>query len=406
MPIPETPNFQVRETSGRRRTVTLVGRALPYRPFDLEVEQRVKVTNPAGNPQGYGTTMGPIYGSSQLSGFWKDRFVGVGAGGIPPITVTVGRSASATHGAGNASTQVSAAQDAVQLFESICADGNLLEVTWGPIIRRGYLKKFETKTHNIHDIEWTMNFDWTGKELSNDTVEFAPQAGQVDAARGLAGLFRDLLNILDTPGQMVTEAMESYRDTIAHIGDSMISLEEHANGLQSSLDITRDLGNLDSLLGTIAASADSIKNTAEASGWAGLFTDFRGQVPFSAYLYDQASSRAAGVWEAAAQRDLDAVDPELILQAQIYVAETITQARRMRDEACARATVLQYGQDCTIGTYRSREGEDLRDVSERYYGTTSQWRTLMLFNNLQGSELYVGQVLAIPRITAQGGLES
>jgi nucleoid-associated protein YgaU len=82
----------------------------------------------------------------------------------------------------------------------------------------------------------------------------------------------------------------------------------------------------------------------------------------------------------------------------LYERETISDARRIRDESEARRRAMDASPGYTLGTYRAREGEDLRDVSRLYYGTPMQWRPIMLFNGMNTIELYTGQTIAIPRL--------
>jgi hypothetical protein len=83
---------------------------------------------------------------------------------------------------------------------------------------------------------------------------------------------------------------------------------------------------------------------------------------------------------------------------QLYVRETISDVRRLRDEAVIRQRALRDGPELVVGTYRAREGEDLRDVSIRYYGTPYQWRAIMIYNGLTETECYAGQLIAIPNL--------
>jgi hypothetical protein len=133
----------------------------------------------------------------------------------------------------------------------------------------------------------------------------------------------------------------------------------------------------------------------EARGWAGIFENPQRVLPFSDAILP---SRGGDVWEAYYAQLLESVDPVAILEAQLYSRETITDARRMRDEAEARRRALEAGPGYTMGTYRAREGEDLRDVSTLYYGTPNQWRSLMVYNGLTTTELYAGQYVTIPRL--------
>lgn len=391
----EVPAFTIKELGGRNRTITLVGRALPYRPLSLDGEQRVKISTPAGNPEGFGTVMGPTYGETQIDGFWKDKYIGTGGTDENGITLSQPRSASSHATTATTGTQVGSVQDAFQLFESVRDEGQLLEVTWGWVIRRGYLKKFSGKIHNIHDAEWSATFAWTSRALPMASVEFGQFAGRMDTARGLRGLLDRLSRIVDVPQSMMREYMDEYRRTVAQIADALVGVEEAATGLIETTSPSGEASRIQSLLGSAATGAFNIYDTMEARGWAGVFENPQRVLPFADAILP---SRGGDVWETYYQQLLESIDPVAILEAQLYVRETITDARRMRDEAEARRRALEAGPGYTMGTYRARDGEDLRDVSLLYYGTPNQWRSLMIYNGLTTTELYAGQYVTIPRL--------
>ena len=398
--IEEVPAFVIEEKGGRNRTITLIGRGLPYRPLSLESEQRVKVTNPPGSPEGFGTVMGPTFGETAIDGFWKDKYIGTGATEQPPITLTYQRSTSVRNASPDASltnsTQVGSAQEATQLFESVCAEGQLVEVTWGWVKRRGYLKKFSPKIHNIHDVEWSATFAWTSKAIPLATVEFGNLAGRIDSATGFRGLLDRVRQIADVPQAMMREYMDEYRRNISRISSSIIDVEEAAAGLIEETSPINEASRITASLGGIVSAASDIVDTTESVGWAGLFENPRRALPFGS-TYFAAPSPTAN-WDSYYARVLDEIDPVEILQARLYERETVTDARRIRDEAEARRRAMDAGPGYTLGTYRAREGEDLRDVSRLYYGTPMQWRPIMLFNGMSTIELYTGQTVTIPRL--------
>lgn len=398
--IEEVPAFVISEKGGRSRTVTLVGRGLPFRPLALDSEQRVKVTNPPGSPEGFGTVMGPTFGETTIDGFWKDKYIGTGAAEQPPITLSQPRSAASQAQGNTTGTQVGSAQDAVRLFESICAEGQLVEVSWGWVIRRGYLKKFSPKIHNIHDVEWSATFAWTSKAVALGAVEFGALAGRVESAHGLQGLLDRIRRIADVPQSMLREYMDSYRSAIARVSSCVIDVEEAASGLVQEASPINEAARITSALGGIASAATDIIDTTREVGWAGLFEEPQRALPFgNTYLAPYISpDRSTATWDSYYARVLDSIDPVEVLQARLYERETITDAVRIRDEAEARRRAMDAGPGYTLGTYRARDGEDLRDVSNRYYGNPFQWRPIMLFNGLNTIELYAGQTIAIPRL--------
>ena len=373
----------------------MVARGLPFRPLDLSVEQRVKVTNPSGNPEGYGTVMGPTYGETTIDGFWKDKFLSYGPSEVPPIRLTGPCTGQHLQGEG---TPVTSAQEAVHLLESMVAEGQEVEVSWAFVLRRGYLKKFDTKIHNIHDVEWSATFAWISKARVNSVPMFGPPAGQLETGRSLFDRLARFARVLDTPRQLVAEHMASFRNTINAVAATSQAIDDSLSGLAAEASAATEINRVRGMLGGIAQSAQNVVDSVEAAGWAGMFTDIQRVLPFSDYNINRTDT---GFWAQQRELDLAAIDPEELLQAQLYTRETITDARRLRDEAEARARAMATPVSESLGTYRAREGEDLRDVSRLYYGTPDQWRTLMLYNEMTTTELYPGQTIAIPRVDAQ-----
>lgn len=396
MAVSEVPAFVIKETAGRRRTVTLIGRGLPYRPLGLDGEQRVKVTNPAGNPEGFGTVMGPTYGETTINGMWKDKYIGTGAAQQYPITMTQARGANSQAQGNTTGTQIGSVQDAVNLFQSILDEGQLLEVTWGWIIRRGFMKKFSIKAHNIHDAEWDATFAWISKALPTAIVEFGPPAGAMETPQGLRGLLDSVMRVLDVPQTMVQESMDEYRRSLAQISDAVLNIEESVSGLANETSPAGEVARVRSLLGGIVNSAENIKDSFESSGWAGTFQSPQQLLPFSDGIFPPTDGGER--WRSIQDQIIDSIDPEEVLKAQLYVEESIRDARRIRDEAEVRRRLLAAPAGQVLATHIASADEDLRDVSNLYYGNPYQWRTLLVYNGFSGVELLSGQTVIIPRI--------
>jgi len=388
--------------TGRKRTVALTGRGLPIGPFSVEGEQRVKVTNPPGNPEGWATVMGPTEGTTDISGYWKDKFIGDTRQGqrssiemIQPYQGSPSAAASSMDIRASG-TQVTSAVDATLLFDSIRREGQLLQVTWGYISRRGYLKKFGQKWHNIHDCEWSATFAWVSQNLPTSSPLYGPPAGMMETGGALRELLRLISRILDTPHAILGPAMEGFRNTVNRIDSFSRAFDDSVSGFASDVSELLNVGStLQTSLGGIASSAQLIKDMVEDQGWPLLFTDPQSILPFGGPSASLAEERTADALAIAA---LESIDPERVIRMQLYVRETITDARRLRDEAVIRQRALDTPTAQILDTYRAREGEDLRDVSSRYYGNPTQWRALMTWNELDTTELYAGQLLIIPNL--------
>lgn len=397
-PIPEVPALVIRETSGRRRTVALSQRGLPIGPIKFEGEQRVKVTNAPGNPEGWGNVMGPTEGETEISGFWKDKFIGnTSEGRRACIEMTQATNGSASLGttSGILGSQITSCVDAVNVFDSIRREGQLLEVTWGYVIRRGYLKKFTQTWHNVHDCEWTASFAWIAQSRANNSPLYGPPAGQLEAGSALREALRAFSRILDVPNQVIGPVMEDFRNTLNRVDQFSRTFDDAVSGFADNISIA-DIGStIQSTFGSVAMSGQHVMDVARDNGWQLLFTEPQRLLPFSAFVRSPTGEAAS---DRAAAAALESIDPEKVLQMQLYARETISDATKLRNESVIRQRALMDGPSLVLGTYRAREGEDLRDVSLRYYGTPTQWRALLTYNGLTDTELYAGQLVAIPNI--------
>jgi nucleoid-associated protein YgaU len=195
----------------------------------------------------------------------------------------------------------------------------------------------------------------------------------------------------------MSEYMQEYRNFLNRIADASYSIDQSVTGLIDEASPIRAASEIQTTLGGIAQTAFNIKDKTEADGWAGVFEDYRRAIPFGSYI-GTSSGSADSRFAAAEQAALDALDPEEVMKAQLYVRETVSDLRRVQDETEARRRYFEATPERALGLYRAREGDDLRYVSQLYYGTPTQWRALMLFNGLDTTELYPGQTITIPRI--------
>lgn len=409
MPQITVPPFVIKELSGRRRTVKLTGRALPYRPLTLDGEQRVKITNPAGNPDGYGTITGPTEGETKINGQWKDKYLFYDEGEIPPIELTTdfdhgGQANTNGISRGSNSTAVSSAIEAVELVDSMRREGQLLEVSWGHIIRRGYIKSVSQTWSNVHDVEWAINFAWIGRSAPADIpADFSPAAGSLSTGSALRDALDRLSKILDTPGELTGDFMSNIRNTLNRISQFTNQIEQAAAGLndQASLFSPRGIGGtIGSLLGSIVMSADDLKEQFLENGWAGIATRPLDQIPFSGFLRDATNTRdTSEVIDPRAS-----IEPDMLIEAErqaqemLYQKEALQELRDIRNEALARRIPFVQGDTEVIGNYTARENDNLREVSNLYYGGPSHWREILVYNNLSSSQLVAGQVIVIPRL--------
>src|SRR5262249_23222960 len=118
-----------------------------------------------------------------------------------------------------AQTSLFTVVDLVALCDDIRRKGQTVVVQWGPEVRKGILKRFSRKWHNVHDAEWSMRFEW---ESQNDPVVPAVLAKDTDNANtqnSLQTFVNKLLDAINTPQLIVANQIGVYSTFIATLSD-------------------------------------------------------------------------------------------------------------------------------------------------------------------------------------------
>lgn len=143
----EATALVIREQTGRRRAVTLRGRASPHRNGPAwTLTQRTARTSYPGNPEATMQVLGPDLDTpTTLSGVWRDRYM-VEDG--QPVVEVEGFTAPTT------------AEALAAVMSDLLRAGATVEVTWGPFRRWGVVKQIELKPDRLEDIAWQVEFEW------------------------------------------------------------------------------------------------------------------------------------------------------------------------------------------------------------------------------------------------------
>lgn len=188
--MPGEDRFTIEELTGSQRSISLGGRALPYRGVAWGASMRIKRTWYAGNPRGTIQVLGPEYEDTQVDGAWKDRFVGR-IGTVRSFGFDLGALGVTVGSQGSTVGEIWSADALVAAFYSILNAGNALRVSWRAEVREGVLVEF-IPTYGRPtgvDVEWTMKFAWNAVD--------APPATAGAAAPEPRAALRQELNDVD-----------------------------------------------------------------------------------------------------------------------------------------------------------------------------------------------------------------
>ena len=347
--------FQIEELEGDGRLISLIGRALPYRPFELTTAQRVEITWLPGSPIATSTVLGSKEEAHPIRGFWKDRFLS-GGSDMPPITVD-----------GSPVATVSAASE---LLDSVVRAGQVLEVTWLDQLRHGHLLSFRKIWHNAHDLEWEMEFTWTSRGEEEGPAAFAQQGSTSSASAALRQCKDDLDNISSPPFGISLDILSNIVDIAHQIEDRVSAIEDTIINIKKS--IMAPINGVKSVIAECSSLVD------EARWMQAYVTNCPpGSTNASKSMAEQTMGEK--------------------LQESAWRREIAVKARALATEALARRDSIRAQQySAVVAKYIARDGDDLRDVSRLYYGTPAHWRDLMIYNSLSEAELTAGQIVLVP----------
>lgn len=377
----EVSPFTIKELSGQKRTVVLVGRGLPYRPFSLSTKQRVVMTWNPGNPEATATVLGAQEAPTTIGGMWKDKYIDTTGESVlanvrqgdqaPPNPTSLTQSQPPIT---SNNEPVSTVRAAVALFDSICREGQLLEVTWFTEKRHGFLIQFDKRWENTHDAEWSCDFDWTGRGEPVGSVAF----------------------VAGTQPSAVFDALNAANQTLDDVNNGILGLNINfttnitvfISGIQSNiLDLQNSISNLvDKVLSPVRAIRGMIATISGIEEESKLMLSFLGSSTAESFSIPDGGS-------------IDGLSQSERLSMELFRQELKAWAEFMKRTAVQQRVDLSIQIEGELaGEHIGKTGEDLRDVSRIFYNTPYEWRRIMLFNNLTTAELTAGQLVLVPKI--------
>lgn len=358
LPPVEVPPLIVAEQTGDKRTLTLTVRALPYRPIEFSGDQRAEFTAYPGNPIRTLQIFGAEEEPTEINGFWKDRFLGDGA-------------AYYTDSSGQMHQLLTAA-DLVQLCDDIRRKGQEVVVQWGVEVRRGLLRRFSRRWHNVHDAEWTMRFEWSSQNDPQVPAVLSKDTDYANAQGSLSAAVAAMQNTLATATNIAADQVASYQNQVGVINGLVQEFSDTtSNVLDTQMPITNQQQRLAGILGSISANASAMMDFIDATP--------------------------------AVEVAVPASPATPIEGATLSVELTNRQLRDQLRDAQATALISQFSilkqlNPNIITVFTARQNVDLREVSTSFYGTQDEWRSLMVFNGLSSSKLSSGQTVFVPQL--------
>lgn len=348
-------DFIIEQLAGPKRVLILRGRALPYRPVRWTNTQHESNDWYVGNPEASKQILGRRMDPTVIKGFWKDKFLGV-SDTHPDAAIAL------VDGA-----RVTTAEALAELVERMCDEGMPVRVTWARRVRVGLIKKCELPFDRRQDIQFEIEFSWSG-DGTPQTPLSTPQSATAsqdlhDNLEQAAAAIRNLTNV------PVLQAVQGALDSTVAV------LNVLATGIDGLGDaVSESLGRVTAPLHTIGhviAAADRVVTSSRD-----VRADLEGKVWETLALGPEALGY------------LQYLDQRESMKGEALSVRALTLDARARISGKARAPVRQ--------SVRANPGEDLRSIALRFLGSADAWTILADYNGLVGSVLIPGQLVLIP----------
>lgn len=367
-------SFTIREVTGEQRTLSLAGRALPYQPFTLEGKQRAEFTRYPGNPVASVQMLGSDEGNTTITGMWKDRFIKPTTAEGEPVTPS-----GVALWNGQQVRDVRALVDAAELLR---LSGQLLEVQWNAIVRRGILTRFRQSWVRFEDVNWEMDFEWISRGQPEQPITVPLPPSTEEYAAKLRSLYTNLEETI-TESTAFRKA-EGFLNTINQFAEEMgRAVEELESVAVSATNLVLtpvEAGRrLLATTNTIIANAGGIKDAVAATALDEI-----------GYVSDEVATLTGS----------EDTTYGTSLEAAQYARSVASDAASIAWYAAERADVFRnfIDEEDLLAIFVARADSDLRTISTTYYGTSDNWRRLASYNGLRSSKLIAGDVVLVPKL--------
>jgi nucleoid-associated protein YgaU len=373
-------SFVIRETTGRKRTVTMSGRCLPFRPVPLSTQQRSKITYYPGATEATAQVFGPHHTDLEVTGLLLTRYM------ASDVCFFLEEP-------GSAGEIVDTAERAREVLNDLCRSGQEVVVSWGQepfgVIQRGLVRSVKFPEESPYRIAWEMAFDW----IADTELHVAPLLPAADQPAG-EGLLDQIDSAINTAQSVLTDLQDAYREYVVQT--------------MRRIDTTRS-----KVAGLVAQAADLAAKPAQAASNALLMAQSVKQdlvdTQTAAIQTAGAYTTIARIWQATghnlaftpwtATRDRPGDDSGEQTISAVQAAEMDRSRRAMRWQAYVVETQARASMTNPIrDVYVVVAGDTLRRISTRYYGTPDRWQDLADYNGISTDELTAGMVVLIPEV--------
>lgn len=348
--------FIITENKGDRRSITLRGRSMPDvgdEGVEFGVTQRGRVNYPPWQPVADVSVLGTVWEPLSISGLWDDKYMD--QRNAPLL--------SGFRGLGGASGRARNCAEIIDAFYLLIRTGETLKVEWGPMTRFGLLWVFKPRFKRIERVPWEMEFNWTGdtdiKPVIKARAKISP-LGLLALLLAILERIRRALQILQGPAKyFAANILQPFNLLVSAITDVLSELQKVIAGAITPRKV----------LGDLRAGFAKIRLAA-----ADLLRALRNKVGFT----DPLNSRDAAL-----------ADYGLLFMRKEVLAVSAAMAERELELAKLDVPDL-------IDSTFTGDGETLRDIAKRFYGSAADWVVIANYNSLASSTVPTNTLILIP----------
>jgi hypothetical protein len=371
-------SFTFQELTGERRTLTLTGRALPYRPLSLSGTMRAEVTYYPGSPEPTVQMLGSTEEETTIVGMWKDRFITLDSGFA-----------------------------LLNLVDDMRRKGQLIQISWDEIVRQGFISQFEQTWDSRRDVSWSITFRCInqGDVVPNANISAISKPDQFAAT---------IQNALETAAQAFgADILQKFLAAVRfpRAGGNLI---EKFRKIAQEASILPSVKK--SSLFLLRAKDFSLRFAIEVKLARNALDNALSGVSNKAQLVEDVLSRANSVLEQSTafarkmrsrpleEHILNAVKGTTTFGQVLAIAASVRDlsgnmqslAREMANVRITTKSVKKRDSAPISAPFVAKQGDDLRKVARIMMGDANAWRIIAAYNNLQTSELEPGQRVYIP----------
>ncbi len=377
--------FSIEEVTGRKRRVEMTGWCLPVRPVTLSVQQRLRITYYPGATEASAQVLGPHHTDMTVSGILLARRMGEEGAGYFRLAE------------GGTVEVIKTPERARAVLADLCRSGQEVIVRWGDqgeaqsVTQRGFVRAARFQEHAPQRIEWELEFEWVADTAFKPRLEF-PKPPPDEKS-----LWQSLQDAVAAVDAVMSDLNDAYTQYVTQTIRKLNTLIDQVGGLaQKALDLAAKPAQF---ARSVAATCENVLQTVlEVQQEAVLLVGQYREVADAFARLGRGSIEWMPITAGAARGA--ATDHSVGTQAEAAVASAAVQAalRDARYEAVRlRKEAQRFAEPAIRALHLCREGDSLRRIATRYYGTPDRWQDIADINGLPGDEVRAGEVLLIPR---------